>query len=388
MSSNPNQPQIKNPRRFGADREGVNVTVRQNRRQQFQRLPVPTGPFPYRLKLEDILPPAEIAAIRASGRIVFHAGGDTGGVRSPQPQLLVAMKMEEQFNLPNAADRPAFFYNLGDVVYYYGELDQYYPQFYEPYSHYPAPIFAIPGNHDGDVLGGITPSLAGFVENFCTTSPHLSNQSGDVARDTMTQPHVYWTLDAPFLTVIGLYTNVPEGGEIDDEQMSWFANELREAPREKALIVAAHHPPYSADAHHGGSVYMKLVIDQAAQAAGRMPDLVLSGHIHNYQRFTRRLPNGWDVPYIVAGGSGYWHLHYVADNPDGTDLATPYVVPGSDVVLENYMDRRHGFMRLVAGPTGIVGEYFSTPRPQESWSEPAKREDYFAVNLNTHKLIK
>jgi Calcineurin-like phosphoesterase len=45
---------------------------------------------------------------------------------------------------------PAFFYHLGDVVYYDGEHASYYQQFYDTYLHYPAPIFAIPGNHDFD----------------------------------------------------------------------------------------------------------------------------------------------------------------------------------------------------------------------------------------------
>src|SRR5690348_17748218 len=34
---------------------------------------------------------------------------------------------------------PAFLYHLGDVVYYYGEADRYYEQFYEPYKGYDAP---------------------------------------------------------------------------------------------------------------------------------------------------------------------------------------------------------------------------------------------------------
>ena len=45
--------------------------------------------------------------------------------------------------------------------------------------------------------------LAGFIENFCASQPkHL-----DTYRETMTQPYVYWTLKAPFATIIGLYSN-------------------------------------------------------------------------------------------------------------------------------------------------------------------------------------
>jgi hypothetical protein len=355
--------------------------------QPLRPIPAPTGPSPYHLSLDSILPAELMAQIRASGRIVFHIAGDTGGVRSPQPQQLVAMKMEEQFNLPNPADRPAFFYILGDVVYYYGELDQYYPQFYEPYSHYPAPIFAIPGNHDADVLRDSGPSLAGFVENLCAASPYLTNQAGDVPRDAMTQPNVYWTLEAPFVTIVGLYTNVPEGGKVDDEQYAWFVNELATAPRDKALIVAAHHVPYSMDAHHGGSSYLKKLLEQAILTSGRLPDMVIGGHIHNYQRFTRRVDNT-EIPYVVVGCGGYWHLHYMAHMTDGKEIAVPYAVPHSDVTLESYQDRRHGFVRLVVGARGMAGEYFTVPRPQESWRAPAERGDAFAVDIVGRKMVK
>ena len=88
--------------------------------------------------------------------------------------------MELHFG-PASTDVPSFFYILGDVIYYYGEASNYYPQFYEPYLHYPAPIFAIPGNHDGDlatpVPQGVT-SLEAFVNNFCATTPHVTPDAG------------------------------------------------------------------------------------------------------------------------------------------------------------------------------------------------------------------
>jgi hypothetical protein len=86
--------------------------------------------------------------------MVLHIVGDTGGVKYPVPQEIVAMAQEQQFDGSDTAARPSFFYHLGDVVYYNGEASEYYSQFYEPYSHYSAPIFAIPGNHDGDVMPG------------------------------------------------------------------------------------------------------------------------------------------------------------------------------------------------------------------------------------------
>ena len=355
--------------------------------QPFRPLPFPTGTPPYHLSLDDILAPEQMQQIRDAGKLVFHIAGDTGGVKGPQSQQIVAYQMEQQLYTPDPADIPAFFYHLGDVVYYYGDSSEYYAQFYEPYAHYSAPIFAIPGNHDGDVLDQSMPSLAAFVENFCSPVPHLTQEAGDVPRDTMTQPNVYWTLDAPFLTLIGLYTNVPEGGQIDETQMQWLVSELQNAPREKAVILALHHPPYSADAHHAGSSRMNAMIDLAVDQSGRMPDTIFSGHVHNFQRFTRTIEN-WEVPYVVAGAGGYWHLHYMAKHPDGTWIQVPYALPGSDVTLENYCEDRHGFMRLEVTPRSITGTYYTVSRPQESWRAAPTLYDVFTLDLNTHKLMR
>src|SRR5215210_387521 len=227
------------------------------------------------MSLDEVLPVERMQALIDSGRLVLHMGGDTGGVKSPQPQQIVAMKMERDFDLADRAALPAFFYHLGDVVYYYGESSQYYPQFYEPYVHYPAPIFAIPGNHDGDTSPGeTTPSLEAFVRNFCSPQPEITPEAGDTPRTAMTQPNVFWTLQAPFVTIVGLYTNVPEGGWLDDDQVAWVTSELNDAPRDKALLVAMHHPIYSADSYHSGSAYMGGVLDQAIGESGRTPDAV------------------------------------------------------------------------------------------------------------------
>jgi hypothetical protein len=48
-------------------------------------------------------------------------------------------------------------------------------------------------------------------------------------------------------------------------------------------------------------------IDQACNAAGILPDAVLSGHTHNYQRYmrTQNLGNAtWTIPYLIAGTGG------------------------------------------------------------------------------------
>jgi hypothetical protein len=180
----------------------------------FQNLPSPTGKKPYRLDLKDVVNRPTYDAIVAAKHLVFHTSGDTGGVKDPHPQEYVAYGMEQDF-YPNPADpsvNPAFFYQLGDCVYFNGEALQYYSQFYQPYEHYLAPIFAVPGNHDGDALTGDT-SLSAFVRNYCAVAPGTrSSDAGDSARTAMNQPNVHWTLVTPFAWIIGLYTNVLRGG--------------------------------------------------------------------------------------------------------------------------------------------------------------------------------
>lgn len=378
-----------NNRRFavdGPDRQGQEINRLHSRisTQPFRPLPAPIGTAPYHVALEEIVPASVMQSILAAKKMVFHTIGDTGGVKNPADQQLVVSHMENDLAATNVADRPAFFYHLGDVVYYYGEESQYYPQFYEPNAHYAAPIFAIPGNHDGDLIDQAVPSLQAFVTNFCTKEPQIASVSGDAPRDTMTQPNVYWSLYTPYATFIGLYTNVPEGGELDATQIAWFQNELKQAPTDKAVIVAMHHPIYSADSYHSGSKYMEGILDAAMDATGRIPHLVLTAHVHNYQRFTRAY-KGMTIPYLVAGSGGYWNLHTILPaikNPP-TPIQFPYPLPDRpDVSLHTFSDTRHGYLKMTVTATAIEGEYYTVPRSQESWSAPAVLFDQFSIPLS------
>ncbi len=350
-------------------------------------LPHPTGSAPYRLDLSTVLSEEAMRQITARKRLVFHAVGDTGGVNTTTYQAHVAAAMELDFRTGvTDGSNPSFFYHLGDVVYYDGEVKNYYWEFYEPYLHYPGPIFAIPGNHDGDVDPGDefnspSDSLKGFVRNFCAPAAVHLPEADDAPRDAMTQPNVYWTLTTPVATIIGLYTNVPEGGQVDQAQLKWFTQELTfAAGRGGAVIVALHHPPYSAFGHHPGSLPMKRVLEQASAAAGRVPDLVLSGHVHDYQRFTGRI-NRKDVTCIVAGAGGYnQRLHRLDASmfkPDGV----PYRFEGGEDTLEAFNDTQHGYMTVDVTTDRIVGRYFTVADPANETVPSPRVADTFEIPL-------
>src|SRR5205823_6400506 len=114
------------------------------------------------------------------------------------------------------------------------------------------PIFAIAGNHDSFIVPGTKLAdepLKTFARNFCATNLSITREAASLHRTAMTQPGVYFTLDAPFVRIIGLFSN-------------------------------------------------------ALEDPG-----VISSHAHNYQRYTRTVDFGaadpFDVPFIVCGDSGH-----------------------------------------------------------------------------------
>ncbi len=342
------------------------------------------------MTLSSFLPQATVDMVAAAKKLVIHCVGDTGGINHADPQQIVANHMVADLGTTPSPDAPSLFYHLGDVVYYYGEHEHYFGQFYEPYSGYSAPILPIPGNHDADISPhSALRSLDAYVENFCATVGTKTPESGDTTRQAATLPNVYWTLETPFALMVGTYTNVPDGGRIQADQQAWLTNEFRSAPTDRALIVAFHHPLISLDAYHSGSVYIHDALDSAAKDSGRIPDLVLTAHVHNYQRFTR-LWDGRSVPVIVAGAGGYPNLHYMTHHL-GWPIKLPFKVPpaaanGMQATLEAFSDDHHGYLILELASNQIRGTYFTVPRPQDSWRAPATAIDSFAINLATHSL--
>lgn len=362
-------------------------------------LSVEPVPQPRGLAVEPVLTLAQVygsqgasktQTITASRQVVFHCVGDTGSAKGPETQNLVADKMTTDFDEQNAADVPSFFFHLGDVVYYFGEAAYYYDQFYEPYRDYPAPVIAIPGNHDGVVWkGDPETSLEAFLRNFCADTPNQSPDAGGLLRTTMIQPGVYFTLEAPFVRILGLYSNVLEDpGVISDESGAWptldqrqvafLTAALKRVKAEKfmgAVIVATHHPAFTGGSIHGGSPKMLADIDSACQAAGVWPHAVLSGHAHNYQRYTRTV-SGKSIPFIVAGCGGHSPLTTMR----GT-FRTPFPID-STLTLESYDDTDYGYLRVVVDAKTLRIEF----HPQHDGGTTKTPDDVVTVTLATYSI--
>jgi len=339
----------------------------------------------------------EESRIEKAGKIIFHMVGDTGSTHGPKHQNEVADKLVLDFDDPES-DRPSFLFHAGDVVYSFGEGKYYYDQFYEQYRDYPAPITAIPGNHDGLIYKGDlgldgkpAKSLAAFLRNFVANAPVPTDEAGGLVRTAMTQPGVYFCLDAPYVTIIGLYSNVLEdpgvissqGGKIsvlNDDQLIFLQKHLTRLKdlkdTSRAVIIAVHHPPYAySDSGHAGSPLMLADIDKSCAEASFWPHAIISGHAHNYQRFTRTKDNR-DTPFIVCGNSG----HNAQLLSKTKTIRTPMNV-SDEVTFENYDDKNYGYLRLICDGKTLRIEYHDSNPDQKSES------DAVTVNLKDYTMI-
>jgi Calcineurin-like phosphoesterase len=369
--------------------------------------------------------PEVTQGIRSQGRIVFHMVGDIGASTAGKypGELRVSDQITADCQTSAAVDRPSFLYLLGDVVYDFGEAQYYYDQFYEPYRNYPAPIFAIPGNHDSFILPH-TPSanvpLATFERNFCATEPVVTAEAGSLHRTAMTQPGVYFTLDAPYVRIIGLFSNAledpgvisSEGGKwptVPDYQLDFLAAQLQRVKTDGftgALLLATHHPPFSyapaaggtgSGGEHGGNTRMLAQIDTICAAAGVYPHAFLAGHAHNYQRYTRSFRfagRPYTVPFLVCGDGGHGvasivraHLGSPAKEPaNGVDVsyldAGP-VMGTTDLVLDRHDDHHYGYLRVRVDSDQLSIEFYQVGNGTNR-SAPA---DFLTVDLANHTVI-
>jgi hypothetical protein len=367
--------------------------------------------------------PDFVKSIANNGKMVFHLAGDSGATQEGKKykdELTVADMLSAESRAPKPEDCPAFLYHLGDIVYDFGEKEYYYDQFYDAFRNYTRPIFAIPGNHDSFIVPGTARAeepLRIFERNFCATEPVITPEAKSLHRTAMTQPGVYFTLDAPFVRIIGLFSNSLEDpgvissenghwAEVPDIQLNYLTAQLTRIRDEKypgAVIIAVHHPPFSYKpekvvnaSNHGGSPAMLRQIDAICTNIGVYPHAFISGHAHNYQRYTRTITfgnaaNDYEVPFIVCGNSGHnctplvykdnKHLQDPKVRSDVKYLESKPAVPVKQLTIDYFDDFNYGYLRAVANQAQLVITY--TPTGNDGGIKP----DTVTIDLAKHSLI-
>jgi hypothetical protein len=347
--------------------------------------PVPPTKGNGRMDLANIIGAPGSNEIQTLGEIRFHTLGDSG-VGDAIDAEKIAEEMATDFKPGAGGLNPAFLFHLGDVVYGPSKQSHYTDRFYKPYRHYPGKILAIPGNHDGEVKSpDDAPSLSAFLANFCAANavvPPQASGSG-IFRETMTQPGVYWLMDAPFVRIIGLYSNMLENpgflegktasGAGDTSQLDWLKTTLNGIAKDKtkkALIIGTHHPPFSS-AGHSGSTEMLQSIDTICTEAKVLPDAFFSGHAHSYQRYTRRI-GGKQIPYYVVGTGG------IATQK--TPPATGQPADASNQTTYDAAVQSMGYMFVTVSATQLKTEFWQLGDQHTTPFDPV------TVDLTTHVL--
>jgi hypothetical protein len=315
--------------------------------------------------------------------------GDTGGVRDGAAQeTVIGETMEADFT-SNAGDNPAFLYHLGDVVYYNFDPADLPEQFLRPYQFLHEPILAIAGNHDSSPAGAEDPgNLEEYMKVFCAKQPQPLEPDFD--RTSMTEPYLYFTFEAPYVKIIGLYSNNGEGPGVldpggDQTQLNFLKAEFMRAkqarPKDsRAVLVAVHHPIFSISNDHGSSPRMLQQFDEIMQETGFIPDAFLSGHVHGFEFFVRQY-QGREIPYIICGTGGY---------NDDAHVKQQFRMPvdfGNGFTLTQFFNHQFGYMRLTVDENYLSAEYVGVPTRQGSNSQPqASVLESFSLDLEKHTV--
>ncbi|MBV9269141.1 MAG: hypothetical protein JO061_23430 [Acidobacteriaceae bacterium] len=181
---------------------------------------------------------------------------------------------------------------------------------------------------------------------------------------------------------------------LGDTQLEFLQAGLERVKRDKftgAVLIAVHHPPYVAQVdatnagRHGSSPRVLHDIDSACTQAGVWPHAILSGHAHNYQRFTRE-NGGRETPFVVAGNGGHAVAHLTTKGMPA--IRVPVVQDalsnGKDsVTFESYDDQNFGYLRIIVNEQQLRIEY----HPASDGPAAKTPDDFVTVDLATHKLV-
>jgi hypothetical protein len=207
-----------------------------------------------------------------------------------------------------------------DVIYPTGDVNDYPQKFFEPYSGYDKPIYALPGNHDW------YDQLQGFMFAFCHRQPPegmeprlpwllgrlwrrpkpvsartRERRDAFAGRPDPPQPGPYWVMDLGPLALVAIDTGIC--GELDREQGDWLQRVSRRIDKPKVLLTGK--PIYVDNAYHPGPVEQRdFTVDQVVREPTHRYVAAIGGDIHNYQRYPVRLSDTQQIEYLVAGGGG------------------------------------------------------------------------------------
>ncbi len=139
-------------------------------------------------------------------------------------------------------------------------------------------------------------------------------------------------------------------------------------------------------------------IDTICQKRGVYPHAFLSGHAHNYQRFTRTVQMGggtYQVPFVICGDGGH-NVNKLVQGKKGQAAQEPnygvdvsYLeakqpgVKAKGLVLEHYDDANFGYLRITVDSEKAQIAFHTAGTS----ALPQSRADVVTVELGTHRVV-
>jgi hypothetical protein len=126
-------------------------------------------------------------------------------------------------------------------------------------------------------------------------------------------------------------------------------------------------------------------IDAICDSTGVWPHAVLSGHSHNYQRYTRAIGTR-QIPFVICGNGG----HGLQTITRGAPIRTPVLMNvfaqperNDTVTFENYDDKEYGYLRILVNPQQLRIEY----HPASDGPASKTPDDFVTVDLASAALV-
>ncbi|KEH42047.1 putative Acid phosphatase [Medicago truncatula] len=222
-------------------------------------------------------------------------------------------------------------------------------------------VFLLPGDLSyADTHQPLWDSFGRLVEPYASQRPWMVTEGNhEIESIPIIQPHAFRSYNARWLMpynesgstsnlyysfevasthiiMLGSYTDF----DAQSEQYKWLQSDLAKIDRKRTpwVIALVHAPWYNTnEAHEGEGEEMRQAMEELLYEA--RVDLVFSGHVHAYERFTRIYDNKADPcgPLYVTIGDG--------GNREG--LALKFKKPPSPLSLYREASFGHGRLRIV-----------------------------------------
>ena len=274
-----------------------------------------------------------VAALWAGGPATGQAGGDP--VLVGAGDIASCKSLGDEATADLLAGIRGTIATFGDNAYPKGTAANF-AECYEPsWGKFKARTMPSPGNHEYETAGA-----SGYFNYF----GRAAGRSGEG----------FYSYDLGSWHVISLNSNCSfvGGCASGSAQEQWLRADLAAHSSNTCTLAYWHHPRFSSKLSSGGNSNMKPFWD-ALYAAPNKAEVVLNGHIHNYERFAPQTPSGVEddpargIREFVVGTGGY---------SLNTFQSTQHA-PNSE---KQYADS-YGVLKLTLHPTSYDWQFVTAP---------------------------